>query len=53
MMEWVEQPNQVVVRTLWVMETYKHLGILEADTIKQVEMKEKKIRKSFSEKPEK
>ena len=28
-------------------ETYKYLGILEADTIKQAEMKRKKIKKSI------
>ena len=32
------------IRTLGEMETYKYLGILEADIIKQVEMK-KKIKK--------
>ena len=36
-------------RTLGEKETYKYLGILEADTIKQVEMKEKKkLRKNIS-----
>ena len=39
--EGVELPNQVVIRTLGEKETYKHLGILEADIIKQQEMKEK------------
>ena len=34
------------IRTLWVKETYKYLGILEADAIKQVEMKEK-IKKEY------
>ena len=34
--------------TLGANETYKYLGILEADTIKQVEMKEK-IKKVFQE----
>ena len=38
---WMEQPNQDKIRTLGEMETYKYLDILEADTIKQVEMKEK------------
>ena len=42
----VELPNQVVIRTLGEKETYKYLGILEADTIKQVEMKEK-IKKEY------
>ena len=37
----MELPNQDKIRTLWEKETYKYLGILEADTIKQVEMKEK------------
>ena len=41
MTEGVELPNQVIIRTLWEKETYKYLGILEADTIKQVEMTEK------------
>ena len=47
-MEGVELPNQIVIRTLGEKETYKYLGILEADTIKQVKMKEK-IKKSISE----
>ena len=38
--EGVELPNQEKLRTLGEKETYKYLGILEADTIKQVEMKE-------------
>ena len=38
--EGVKQPNQVVIRTLGEKETYKYLGILEADTIQQQEMKE-------------
>ena len=37
----MELPNQDKIRTLWEKEIYKYLGILEADTIKQVEMKEK------------
>ena len=40
MTEGVELPNQVVIRTLGEKKTYKYLGILEADTTKQVEMKE-------------
>ena len=40
----IELPNQEKVRTHAENETYKYLGILEADTIKQVEMKNK-IRK--------
>ena len=45
--EGVELPNQVVIRTLGEKETYKYLMILEADTIKQVEMKEE-IKKTIS-----
>ena len=37
----MELPNQEKIRTLGEKETYKYLEILEADTIKQVEMKEK------------
>ena len=37
----MELPNQEKIRTLGGKETYKYLGILEADTIKQVKMKEK------------
>ena len=33
-------PNHDKIRTLKENETYKYLGILEADTIKQVQMKE-------------
>ena len=36
-----ELPNQDKIRTLGEKETYKYLGILEADTIKQVQMKDK------------
>ena len=44
----MELPNQDKIRTLGEKETYKYLGILEADTIKQVEMKEKFL-KNISE----
>ena len=37
----MEVPNQDKIKTLGENETYKYLGILEADTIKQVQMKEK------------
>ena len=37
----MELPNQDKIKTLPENETYKYLGILEADTIKQVEMKDK------------
>ena len=42
----MELPSQDKIRTLGEKETYKYLGILEADTIKQVEMKEK-IKKEY------
>ena len=42
----MELPNQDKIRTLGENETYTYLGILEADTIKQVEMKEK-IQKEY------
>ena len=41
-----ELPNQDKIRTLGENETYKYLGILEADTIKQVKMKGK-IQKEY------
>ena len=37
-----ELPNQEKTRALGEKETNKYLGILEADTIKQVKMKGKK-----------
>ena len=42
----MELPNQDKIRTLGEKETYEYLGILEADTIKQVEMKDK-IKKEY------
>ena len=42
----MELPNQCKIRTLGEKETYKYSGILEADTIKQVKMKEK-IKKEY------
>ena len=42
----MELPNQDKIRTLGEKETFKYLGILEADTIKQVKMKEK-IKKEY------
>ena len=44
MTDGMELPNHDKIRTLGENETYKYLGILKADTIKQVEMKDK-IRK--------
>ena len=37
----IELTNKDKIRTLGEMETYKYLGILEDDTIKQVVMNEK------------
>ena len=37
----LELPNQDKIRTLGEKEIYKYLEILEADTIKQVQMKDK------------
>ena len=45
-MDGMELPNQDKIRTLEEKETYKYLAILEADTIKKVEMKEK-IKKEY------
>ena len=42
----MELPNQDKIKTLAENATYKYLGILEADTIKEVEMK-KKIQKEY------
>ena len=41
MTEGIELLNQEKIRTFGEKETYKYLEIVEADTIKQVEMKEK------------
>ena len=40
-MEGMELPNQGKISLLRQKETYKYLGILQADTIKQVGIKEK------------
>ena len=42
----MELPNHDRIRTLEEIETYKYLGILEADTIRQVQMKDA-IRKEY------
>ena len=42
----IKLPNQAKLRTLGENETYKYLGMLEADTIKQVERKYK-IQKEY------
>ena len=41
----MELPNQDKIKTLAGNETYKYLGILEDDIIKQVEMKDKIFKK--------
>ena len=41
MTDGIELPNHDKIRTIGENETYKYLGILEADTIKQVQMKDK------------
>ena len=46
--ERIKLPNYQRIRKLGEKENYKHLGILEADTIKQAEMKEKFLKKSTS-----
>ena len=58
--EGIELPNQERIRMLGGKENClsasnipKYLGILEADTIKQAEMKEKKIKKRVSQGNEK
>ena len=48
----IELPNEEKIRTLGEKETYKYLRILEADTMKQVEMKEKNLKKSIPVEPE-
>ena len=42
----MDLPNKDEIKTLAENETYKYLGILEADSIKQVKMKEK-IQKEY------
>ena len=48
----MELPNLDKIRTLGPKENYKYLDILEADTIKHVEMKEKKITRTISREQE-
>ena len=44
----MELPNQDKIRTLGENDAYKYLGILEADTIEQVEIKKTKFKKNIS-----
>ena len=46
MTDGMELPNHDRIRTLEEKETYKYLGILEANTIKQTQMKDR-IRKEY------
>ena len=50
--EGFELSNQVLIRTFGEKETYKYLGILEADTIKHMKIKGK-IKKRASQKNQK
>ena len=52
MTEGMELPNQDKIRMHWEKEFCKNFGILEADIIKQLEMKEKNL-KSVSQENEK
>ena len=45
----IELPNKDKIRTLGEKETYKYLRILETDTIKREEMKEKNQERIFQE----
>ena len=38
MTEGVELPNQIIIRTLREKETFRYLGILKADNIKQMKL---------------
>ena len=49
MTDGMELPNQDKIRILGENETYKYLGILKADTIKQLEMKDKIPKRIFLE----
>ena len=39
--EWIELPNPEKIRTIWGKEIFNYLEVLEADTIRQADMKEK------------
>ena len=47
MTEGIELPNQEKIRTFGEKKIYKYLSILEANTIKQVEMKKSNKRVHF------
>ena len=48
-MEGIELSDQTWIRTRGVKETHMYLGILEVDTIKHVEMKEKITKNNLDE----
>ena len=48
MTEGIQLPNLEKIRTLGEKKNYKYLGIWKADTIKQVEMEEKILKKSIA-----
>ena len=50
--EGIEQPNQERFRTLGVKKNNQYLRILEADNIKQAEIKVRNTKKSFSDERE-
>ena len=52
-MEEMKLPNQENIRTHGEKELYIYLEILEADTIKQMEIKKKKIKKEYLRKTRK
>ena len=49
MMQGIELPNQEKIRILREKETYKYLGILEVDTIKEMEIREKILKRVSQE----
>ena len=44
--EGIELPNQESISTLGEEENYKYLGVLEADSTKQTEIKEKNVKRN-------
>ena len=49
MIEGMELPTQEKIQTFGEKNTYKYLEILEAATVKQAELKEKKLKKGITE----
>ena len=48
-MDGIQLPNQGTIKSLDENESYKYLGILEADNIKQAEMKGKVLKRISQE----